>query len=370
MSKFLNVLTASAVALAVATPVVAGQFGLGRTAEPDEIAAWDIDVRPDGLGLPAGSGSVMDGEEIFSEKCAVCHGDFGEAVGRWPVLAGGQGTLKDDRPVKTIGSYWPYLSTVWDYVHRAMPFGDAQSLEPDEVYAIVAYLMYVNDLVEDDFVLSQANFAEQKMPNEAHFFMDDRAVAGGELATFAGEVCMQDCKPKVEITSKAAIVDVTPEDAEARRAREAKYATEGTTESTGEAPAAQEPEAGAPVEDPAAEQEAAAPAAALDPELVAAGEKVFKKCKACHQVGEGAKNKTGPILNGVVGRHLAAVDGFKYSNDIKAMGDEGQLWDEATLAAFLAKPKAVIPKTRMSFAGLKSEDDIRAVTEYLKSFAD
>lgn len=367
MSKFLNVLTASAVVLTLASPAFSGQLGLGRGAEPDEIAAWDIDVRPDGMGLPEGSGSVMDGEEIFAEKCAVCHGDFGEAVGRWPVLAGGQGTLKDDRPVKTIGSYWPYLSTVWDYVHRAMPFGDAQSLEPDEVYAIVAYLMYVNDLVEDDFVLSQANFTEQEMPNAAHFFMDDRAVAGGELETFAAEACMSDCRDQVEITSKAAIVDVTPEDAEARKAREAKYATEASAEASAEAaPAETESEA----EESEAEQEAAAPAAAFDAELAAAGETVFKKCKACHQVGEGAKNRSGPVLNGVVGRRMASVEGFKYSNDINAMADGGQVWDEENLTLFLTKPKAFMPKTRMSFPGLKSQDDIRAVTEYLKSFAD
>ncbi|MGB0903558.1 MAG: c-type cytochrome, partial [Mangrovicoccus sp.] len=125
-----------------------GGFGLGRAALPEEIASWDIDVRPDGQGLPEGKGDVWTGEEIFADNCAMCHGDFGEAVGRWPVLAGGQGTLTDDRPVKTIGSYWPYLSTVFDYVNRAMPFGNAQSLSPDEVYAITAYLLYLNDIVD------------------------------------------------------------------------------------------------------------------------------------------------------------------------------------------------------------------------------
>lgn len=121
-----------------------GGFGLGREALPEEIAAWDIDVRPDGAGLPEDSGDVWTGEQIFLEQCAVCHGDFAEGVGRWPVLAGGEGTLTNARPVKTIGSYWPYLSTVFDYFHRAMPFGYAQSLEPDEVYAIIAYLLYSN----------------------------------------------------------------------------------------------------------------------------------------------------------------------------------------------------------------------------------
>jgi hypothetical protein len=122
-----------------------------------------------------GEGDVWTGEELFVTHCSACHGDFGEAVGRWPVLAGGFGTLDGEDPVKTIGSYWPYLSTVWDYVHRAMPYGAAQSLSDDEVYAITAYLLYLNNVVEDDFVLSNETFTEiVEMPNEDAFFMDDR----------------------------------------------------------------------------------------------------------------------------------------------------------------------------------------------------
>ncbi|MCC0050952.1 MAG: cytochrome c, partial [Rhodobiaceae bacterium] len=159
--------------------------------------------------LPEGSGSVSQGEAIFSERCAVCHGDFAEGVDRWPVLAGGRDTLKSDRPVKTIGSYWPYLSTVFDYINRAMPFGDAQSLEPDEVYAITAFLLYMNDIVTDDqFVLSKENFTTIKMPNEANFIDDDRP----DTPTLAkGEPCMSNCKESVEITGRARILDVTPD---------------------------------------------------------------------------------------------------------------------------------------------------------------
>lgn len=184
-------------------------FGLGREATPDEIASWNIDVRPDGQGLPEGSGDVETGEQLFTDYCAHCHGDFGEGVDRWPVLAGGHGSLADDRPVKTIGSYWPYLSTVFDYVYRAMPFGYSQSLSPDEVYAITAYLLYSNDVVEDDFVLSKETFTEVVMPNADNFFLDDRA--DGELVEFAKEPCMTDCKPEVQITKRAAVLDVTPE---------------------------------------------------------------------------------------------------------------------------------------------------------------
>lgn len=193
----------------LAAPAAADGLGLGRAATPAEVAAWDIDVRPDGAGLPEGAGDAYTGEEVFAEKCAYCHGDFGEGVDRWPVLAGGQGTLTSDRPVKTIGSYWPYLSTVWDYIYRAMPFGAAQSLTPDEVYAITAYLLYMNDVIEDDtFVLSRESFGEIRLPNEGNFFMDDRP----DTPTLAdGAPCMTACKAAVEITMRAAVLDVTPE---------------------------------------------------------------------------------------------------------------------------------------------------------------
>ncbi|MHA7776748.1 c-type cytochrome [Roseibium sp. M-1] len=206
--------TETAAAAVVATPVSAtrdgGVFGLGRVATADEIAAWDIDVRADGTGLPEGRGTVADGEVLFTDNCAVCHGDFGEGVGRWPVLAGGQDTLKDDRPEKTVGSYWPYLSTVYDYVRRAMPYGNARSLSDDEVYALTAYLLYLNDVVTDEeFELSNENFADIRLPNEDNFIADTRA----DEPHYAqkSDPCMKDCKPApVEITMRARILDVTP----------------------------------------------------------------------------------------------------------------------------------------------------------------
>ena len=204
-------------------PQAAGQgaglkFGLGRLATDDEVAAWNTDVRPDGLGLPEGKGTVNEGMSIYDENCASCHGDFGEAIGRWPVLAGGQGTLQADRPVKTIGSYWPYLSTVYDYIHRAMPFGNAHSLSDDDVYALTAYLLYLNDIVDDeDFELSKANFADVRLPNEDNFVEDDRAQEP-HYANKA-EPCMKECKVgKPEITMHAAVLDVTPEDSDEENA--------------------------------------------------------------------------------------------------------------------------------------------------------
>jgi len=185
--------------------------GLGRVATPEEIAAWDIDVRPDGLGLPEGRGTVAEGMAIYDEKCASCHGDFGEAVGRRPVLAGGQGTLQADRPEKTIGSFWPYLSTVYDYVRRAMPFGDARSLSDDDVYALTAYLLYLNDEVSDeDFELSKENFASVRLPNEANFIDDDRLQEPHYRDKT--EPCMTNCAPgKAVIKMHAAVLDVTPQ---------------------------------------------------------------------------------------------------------------------------------------------------------------
>lgn len=209
MSKFLPraVLAVGLLATGLVT-AQADELKLGRPATAEEIAAWDIDVRPDGKGLPDGQGDVTTGEQVFAERCASCHGDFAEGVDRWPVLAGGFQTLRSDRPVKTIGSYWPYLSTVWDYVNRAMPFGDAQSLTPDEVYAITAYLLYANDLVDDEFVLSKDNFTEVRLPNEANFIEDSRP---DTPMLSDGAPCMSNCKTNVTVTMRARVLDVTPD---------------------------------------------------------------------------------------------------------------------------------------------------------------
>jgi cytochrome c len=214
MSRFPETARRAAAALILAAGAAghagAEGFGLGREAAPEEVAAWDIDVRPDGQGLPEGSGDAWTGEEVFAQQCAHCHGDFGEGRDRWPVLAGGHDTLTRARPVKTIGSYWPFASTVYDYINRAMPFGYAQSLTPDQVYAITAYLLYMNDVItEDDFVVSDENLAEIELPNHGNFFMDPRPDI--PLVSEEGEPCMSGCKESVEITMRARVLDVTPE---------------------------------------------------------------------------------------------------------------------------------------------------------------
>jgi cytochrome c len=184
------------------------RLGIGREAKPEEIAGWNIDVRPDGEGLPAGKGTVKDGEVLFTQRCAGCHGEFGEGVGRWPALAGGAGMLTGDRPVKTIGSYWPYASTIFDYVRRAQPFGDAQSLSNDELYAVVAYLLFLNDIVDQDFELTKESFRGIRMPNEQGLHDDDRETA--ERAFWRPIPCMTNCKADVTITGRARALDATP----------------------------------------------------------------------------------------------------------------------------------------------------------------
>lgn len=188
-----------------------GKYGVGRAAKPEEIAGWDIDIRPDGHGLPPGKGTVQEGEAIYTERCASCHGEFGESAGRWPILAGGVGSLASHDPVKSIGSYWPYPSTVIDYIRRAMPYGNAQSLTNDELYAVTAYVLYLNDIIKDEeFELNAKNFTSIKLPNEANFFDDDRERA--ERAFWKKDPCMKNCAPgQAKIIGRARVLDVTPE---------------------------------------------------------------------------------------------------------------------------------------------------------------
>ena len=324
-----------------------GKFGLGRGATKREVAAWDGDISPDGTGLPIGSGDAIYGEEVFAEHCAICHGDFAEGVDNWPELAGGLDTLADEDPVKTVGSYWPYLSTTWDYVKRSMPFGYAQSLSDDDVYAIVAYILYSNDIVDEDFILSNETFLDVEMPNKSGFIVDDRLTS--ESHFWNKKVCMSDCKSDVKITMRAAVLDVTPEDEKNENSEDSAAVTTISNQ----------------VEE---QSEALVEVVNLDSGLVEAGEKAFKKCKSCHQIGDGAKNKTGPHLNAIFGRKIGGIQGFKYSKIFKSMRDDGRVWDEESMTEFLASPKQYAKGTKMSFAGFKKEKDILSTIEYLKSF--
>ncbi len=180
-------------------------LGLGQVATPEIIAGWDIDIRPDGMGLPAGQGSVSEGDEVYQERCAQCHGEFGYGGGsRYPELVGGEDTLTTLDPRKTIGSYWPFASTLFDYIKRAMPFGEAQTLSDDEVYALTAFLLNLNDIVDDDAVMNSETLPRVVMPNVDGFIDDPRP-------DVIKEACMSNCIDKVEIVSYARKVGVTPD---------------------------------------------------------------------------------------------------------------------------------------------------------------
>jgi cytochrome c len=192
---------------AIAGEPVPGSFGLGKPAKSAEIAGWDIDIRgSDGQGLPAGNGSVLEGEKLYGEKCASCHGDFGEGNGRFPELIGGQGSLAGPDPVRSIASYWPYAPTLFDYIRRAMPFTEPQSLNPSQTYAIVAYLLNMSDIVPANAVLDAKSLAAVKMPNRGGFTGPD------PRPDVKAQRCMKDCAAApAKITSDLAkTLGVTP----------------------------------------------------------------------------------------------------------------------------------------------------------------
>lgn len=162
--------------------------GLGTPATHEQLAGWNIDVFPDGTGLPPGSGTVALGEKVYKTQCMSCHGINLEG-GLGPKLMGGQGSLVTDKPVKTIGSYWPYATTVFDYVRRAMPFQSPQSLTNDEVYSVTAYLLAKNEIVPADATLDAKSLTAVKMPNRDNFYVDNRPDTKNTR-------CMADCLKK------------------------------------------------------------------------------------------------------------------------------------------------------------------------------
>ena len=156
-------LATSSVAVAQEAP----QLGVEATAE--QVAGWSLSILPDGQGLPPGSGSVSAGEAVFNLKCVVCHGPEGQG-GPNDQLVGGHGSLVGDTPVKTVGSYWPYATTVFDYIRRAMPFTQPLSLSDDEVYAVTAYLLALNGIVGGDAVMDADTLPRVEMPNAGNFY--------------------------------------------------------------------------------------------------------------------------------------------------------------------------------------------------------
>jgi mono/diheme cytochrome c family protein len=162
-------------AMLLAAPALAAEGPrLGQPISPADLAPWDISVGPDGAGLPPGRGTAAQGEAVYAAKCQACHGEKGAGRPN-DRLVGGADTLASDRPaVKTVGSYWPYATTLFDYVRRAMPWSETKSLTNDEVYAVSAYLLQLNGIIGADDVLDAQSLPKVKMPNRDGFILFPR----------------------------------------------------------------------------------------------------------------------------------------------------------------------------------------------------
>ncbi len=181
-------LCATAVIASGAPPSIPSHnYGLGQPATQAEIQGWNIDVEPDGANLPPGRGTVAAGADLYATACASCHGATGQG-GIGPRLVGGIGTLATAHPVKTVGSYWPFATTVFDYIRRAMPFNHPELLSNDQVYALVDYILFLNSIVPKAAVMDAATLPEVKMPNRDGFLWHDQ---GPDVHATA---CMANCK--------------------------------------------------------------------------------------------------------------------------------------------------------------------------------
>jgi cytochrome c len=172
--------TAAALMLAlVSTAPLAGSpaqspsFAVGHTPSPEHLKAIDIEVTPDGKGLAPGSGSAAAGKDVYTRRCETCHGPTGKE-GPQDILVGGKGSLASERPLKTVGSYWPYATTLWDYIRRAMPFDHPGTLTLDEIYGVTAYVLFMNGIVGENDMLNESTLPHVKMPNRNGFVADPR----------------------------------------------------------------------------------------------------------------------------------------------------------------------------------------------------
>ncbi|MGH6623085.1 MAG: c-type cytochrome, partial [Burkholderiaceae bacterium] len=186
-------------------------FGFGRAPSADEIAGWDIDVRPDGHGVRRGKGTVAEGQVIYEAQCASCHGTFGEN-NRYMAIAGGvrKGDLQTGRAaalkasdgIRTLGTKLNHATTLWDYIYRAMPWTQPQSLSVDQVYAVTAYVLYLNEIVPSDFTLDEKNLLTLAMPNRNGLTTQHGLASVSGRPDVQGSACMKDCASAVVVASE------------------------------------------------------------------------------------------------------------------------------------------------------------------------
>ena len=171
MSMPSRLAAAASALLVLSSPALAEGPGLGRIATPDEIASWDISIGPDGAGLPPSRGSPKQGETVYAEKCVACHGEKGAGKPN-DQLVGGRGSLSGDQvPVKTVGSFWPFATTLFDYIRRAMPLNAPKSLSNDEVYAVSAYILRLNGVIGEADAMDAQSLPQVQMPNRDGFIV-------------------------------------------------------------------------------------------------------------------------------------------------------------------------------------------------------
>jgi cytochrome c len=290
------------------------RYGLGRAATAEEIAGWDIDVRPDGHGVRKGKGTVSQGQDVYDAQCASCHGTFGES-NRYMAIAGGvkPEDLKTGRAsalakpdgMRSVGTKLNYATTLWDYINRAMPWTNPQSMTPDQVYAVTAYVLHLNEIVPADFELNDQNITKVQMPNRNGMTTNHGMLSVKGKPDVQGSTCMKDCVKDVKVTSEL------PEFARNQHGNLAEQKrplgpTRGI-DTTRFDPS------GAAVK-PAAVAVAAAPAAA-DPKAMLAR----NACTACH----GLTNKVvGPGFSEIAAKYQGKADAESYlAKKIKAGGE-------------------------------------------------
>ncbi|MET0312305.1 MAG: c-type cytochrome [Burkholderiaceae bacterium] len=347
-------LAALAIAGAAGSALAQGRFeGVGRAATPGEVKAWDIDVRPDFKGLPPGQGSVRRGEELWEAQCASCHGSFGESNEVFPPLVGS--TTKADiasgrvanllpganAPTRTTMMKVAHVSTLWDYINRAMPWTAPKSLAPDDVYALTAYLLNLSEVVPADFTLSDKNIREvqQRLPNRkgmtaSHGLWPGKELGGQLKSEVQGSTCMTNCATEVRVASlipdyarnaHGNLAEQSRGVGPARGADTTVPAAQVKAAAAAPARAAEAPKPAAPVAQPAAGAQGAASLKSSDVMPV------LQKnvCIACH----GVDNRlVGPSFREIAGKYKGRSDAHSYLAGKIRAGSQG-VWGAIPMPA-------------------------------------